>query len=184
MGRSPVQRSPNECDREASTVRRSWPTAGCRAVSKMRCLTWKSEPFKMQPKFWRKNILKTCYLFIIYYVFWSKKRKNEGILNLELQNFGGVCRSRNTNSNSLHVAICANSEVKRQLEQHINYWQQQQEWLPPALSFPILCTPRDLYNKTPLLLQTSLKVCPSNKSALLSLVGGKWIFILHTYNVA
>ena len=38
-GRSPVQRSPtdcgvSECDREASTMRRSWPTMGCEAIQK------------------------------------------------------------------------------------------------------------------------------------------------------
>ena len=31
-GRSLVQRSPSECDRESSTMRRLWPTGGCSAM--------------------------------------------------------------------------------------------------------------------------------------------------------
>jgi hypothetical protein len=40
-GRSLIQRSPTECgvsvrDREASEMRRPWPTGGCRAMEKIR----------------------------------------------------------------------------------------------------------------------------------------------------
>ena len=33
---SPAELGVSECDREASTVRRSWPTGGCRAIKKTR----------------------------------------------------------------------------------------------------------------------------------------------------
>jgi hypothetical protein len=35
-GRSLAQRSPTECDREASTVERPWPTRGCCTLKKKR----------------------------------------------------------------------------------------------------------------------------------------------------
>jgi len=79
------------------------------------------------------------------------------MLNFDLQNFGGVCRSRSTNSNSPHVAVCAKFVFRRQLEKRINCYSSSNNGCHQLQDFPTLCTPRDLCNKNPLLLKTVLK---------------------------
>jgi len=116
----------------------------------------KSEPFKKHPKFWKK-IIENLLIMYHFNLFWSKKEKNWGMLNFELLNFGGVCRSRSTNGNSLHVAVCAVFEFRRQLEKRINCYNSSSNGFHQLRVFPTLRSPRDLCNKNPLLLQTVLK---------------------------